>query len=316
MLILNIYINQMLKIFYTITSNNNRVYIKFPTKIILMKNENALDLFSTQGQGGDTYEKYRPPYHPGLIDKLNELSKGKKTYLDIAAGTGQIFLKIFTQFSELAVANDLSNLQLSILDERLKMIETTTSVKVICCDAFELSQHIPDQKYDIITIAAAFHWFDQDKLLKYIRDELLNPDGEVFIISYSFDDLFLKTKDDTVGMNVTPFYHKYKKEIASGFDHADKIVQVLDSYKNYDFKKFFENVEYQEWKTVLNLTVEEYVGFLKTWSMYPNYIKNNKDKPGFKDPTVTFVEDLIKEAGTEEFMIDMPATYYYYVLSK
>jgi ubiquinone/menaquinone biosynthesis C-methylase UbiE len=280
-----------------------------------MKNEKALDLFSNQGQGGDTYEKYRPPYHQSLIDNITDYSKGKKTYLDIAAGTGQVFLKIFTQFSELAVANDLSNFQLSILESKLKMNQTTIHIKVICCDTFELNQHIPDQKYDIITIGAAFHWFDQDKLLTFIKDELLTPDGKVFIMSYFSNDLFVKTKSGEV-KNVIAFYNKYLKEITSGFDFKDRVSEVLNAYKSYDFRKFFENVEYLEWETVWTLSIDEYLGYVKTSSFYPAYIKNNKDKPDFKDPTELLLEDLIKEARAEEFVVKVPTTYFQYVLAK
>jgi ubiquinone/menaquinone biosynthesis C-methylase UbiE len=279
-----------------------------------MENKNnPLDLFSNKGQGGDSYNKYRPPYHQGLINRLIDLSKDKKTYLDIAAGTGQIFLKLFNLF-ELAVANDISSLQLNALETNLKSIPNTTITKVICCDALDLGEYIPNQKFDIITIAAAFHWFDQDKLLTYIKTCLLNTDGKVFIIGYTCPDIYYKSKDGSLYEKITDYLNNYKKEVTSN-SPKDIVDKNLEDIKKYDYSKFFENVEYEEWETVVTFTVEEYIGFLKTWSVYPIYINNNRDKCDFKDPTEIFVEELEGKFGKGECSIDMPITYFHYILT-
>jgi hypothetical protein len=282
-----------------------------------MKSEQALDLFSNEGQGGDTYSRYRPPYHQHLIDKLTELSKGKQAYLDIAAGTGQVFLRIFENFSELAVANDLSTMQLSTLEEGLKCKSTNTPVKIICCDAFELKSHLPEgQKFDLITIAAAFHWFDEDKLLQYLKDELLKDDGVVVIAGYHFGDVSYKTDDEETNKKAAEIQKKYKDEVRNNYVHKDRIEKAIDMHKSYDFGKFFKNVKFEEWPWNWTVGIEDYKMFLKTLSHYPIYVKENKDKPDYKDPVDRLHEEMAKDIGIKEFEIDFKLTYYYYTLKK
>jgi len=38
------------------------------------------------------------------------------------------------------------------------------------------------QKFDVITIANAIHWFDYEKLLKFLKENLLEENGSICII--------------------------------------------------------------------------------------------------------------------------------------
>ena len=47
----------------------------------------------------------------------------------------------------------------------------------------DLGSPTQDQRFDLITIAQALHWFEFDKLLK-LTQGLLTPDGKLFVLGY------------------------------------------------------------------------------------------------------------------------------------
>jgi hypothetical protein len=269
------------------------------------------DLFSFKNQGGDAYSKYRPEYPEHIYDKLITLCKGKQNYLDIAAGTGQFFLRLYTHFSGLTVANDLSTVQLQTLQDNIK---DTTNVKVVCCDALEIKTHIPAQKYDIITIGEAFHWFDSDKLLSYIKSELLNEGGLLIIIGYFYMGVKYLTQNEEINEKGLKHSAQFRETIQEGCTYLDRIQFLLKSYKDFDFFKYFPTVEFQEWieSRPVNRTAHE--GYLKTWSFYPIYINNNKEKPDFKDPLDILNESIVKDLDTEDYIINILQKFFYYIL--
>jgi ubiquinone/menaquinone biosynthesis C-methylase UbiE len=55
------------------------------------------DLFGYQTQGIN-YDIYRPKYPTSMLNKLITQLKGKKRYLDVATGTGQILFQIYHNF--------------------------------------------------------------------------------------------------------------------------------------------------------------------------------------------------------------------------
>jgi 16S rRNA G966 N2-methylase RsmD len=280
-----------------------------------MNNQNTLDLFSNKGQGGDAYDKYRPPYPQHMIDKLLEFSDGKKTYLDIATGTGQIFLRIYDRFPNLAVANDLSSLQLSILEENINnQPNISTPTKVLCCDALDIKKHIPDQKYDFITIAAAFHWFDQDKLMEYIKAELLSENGVLVVLGYVFGDYHYKTEDKEFNLTANDRFLDYLEIVLANYPYRGRVDMAMDRLRSYDFKKYFSNVVHEEWTMSRAVIVEDFKGRVKTWSVYPYYVKENEGKSGYCDPVDLLVGKMASDLGTEDFSVDEVPTYYYYMM--
>jgi SAM-dependent methyltransferase len=269
------------------------------------------DLFSYKDQGGEMYSKFRPEYPECLYEKLISLCKGKQNYLDIAAGTGQLFLRLAEHFTGVKVANDLSSVQLQALQDSLK---DTTDVKVVCCDALEIKNHLPDQKYDIITIGEAFHWFDSDRMINYIKSELLNEGGIVILIGYFY--MGIKYTTDNEEFNERGLQHsiKYIDTIQQGCTYIERTKFLMDLYKSFDFGKHFSSTQFSEWVESRKINRQGHEGYLRTWSFFPIYIEKNKDRSDFKDPLIILHESIVADLGTDDYAVDILQKFFYYIL--
>jgi len=253
---------------------------------------NSIDLFSTSGSG-DNYHTYRPKYPNKIINKISELNiKSKQNYLDIASGTGQLFFDIFKQYSNLTCANDLSEIQLNSLisqHEKSKEKDDKRQYLFIACDALELNEKMKERqfenvKYDLITIAEAFHWLNEENLLNYIKNNLLKSDGVLFITSYYYLNMSYVSDNEEFNKKGNE-QSKYLTDLIYQYRH-EKLKSSLDTeYINVKFKNYYTNIEKDsfEHEEVMNLSI--LVNYLSTWSFYHTYLNENKEGP---DPLQEF----------------------------
>jgi 2-polyprenyl-3-methyl-5-hydroxy-6-metoxy-1,4-benzoquinol methylase len=269
------------------------------------------NLFSAKESGGDAYSKYRPEYPKFLFNKLESICKDKESYLDIASGTGQLFLKLHTQFSGLKVANDLSSVQLQTLHGNLGT--ETSNIKILCCDAMDIKNQLPSQKFDVITIGEAFHWLESEEILTCIKNDLLKENGVLIIVGYYYAGITYQTDNKELNNWGLIRSKQYRDTIMEGCTYLDRIMFLFDMYK-YDYERFFQKVEFQKWDEIRARNRQAHEGYLRSWSFYPIYIENNKDKPGFKDPVQVFHENIANDIGTEDYLINIHQKFFYYIL--
>ncbi len=125
------------------------------------------------------YARYREPYDPVFVELLrNELGlNGTGRLLDLGCGTGNILVPLASSFDE-AVGVDPDAAMLS--ETRRVAEETTLDVRLVQARGEALP--FADESFDLITMAAAFHWMDRAAVLDSLY-ELLLPDGAVAHIS-------------------------------------------------------------------------------------------------------------------------------------
>lgn len=56
------------------------------------------DLFGFENQGKN-YDVFRPKYPKKFIERALSLAKGRKKFLDLGVGTGQILFSLFSNFN-------------------------------------------------------------------------------------------------------------------------------------------------------------------------------------------------------------------------
>lgn len=138
------------------------------------------DNFSTQAA---EYAIYRPTYPQELYDYLFSLVKGKSAAWDCATGNGQV-ARILAQEFEHVYATDISEKQLS---QALKLPNITYQV-----ESSDQTQ-VPDQSFNLITVAQAIHWFNFDAFYSEVK-RTLKPDGILAVIGYGL--MFIDQKVD------------------------------------------------------------------------------------------------------------------------
>ena len=117
------------------------------------------------------YSLYRPSYPDSSVDWLRKYCSGDHV-VDIGAGTG-IFTKVLTRcFKNVCAVEPNADMRESF---------QTFLPDIPCFDASGEATGLEKDSLDLITVAQAFHWLDEEKF-KQEAVRILHPEGKVAII--------------------------------------------------------------------------------------------------------------------------------------
>lgn len=122
----------------------------------------------------ELYERVRPSYPLEAVDAVVErlgIGPGSRV-LDLAAGTGK--------FTRLLVDRGADVIALEpVAEMRIELRATVRGAEVLAGTAESIP--LADGSIDAVTVAQAFHWFDQPRALAEIR-RVLRPSGGLAIV--------------------------------------------------------------------------------------------------------------------------------------
>jgi SAM-dependent methyltransferase len=124
---------------------------------------------------GADYDRYRPGFPPAAADVV--MPHSVRTALDLGAGTGK-FTELLGGRAEHVVAVEPSEPMLEILRSKLPGVEAHLGS----------AERIPmeSEVADVVTVAQAFHWFDEEAACAEIA-RVLTPGGTLGLIWNRFD---------------------------------------------------------------------------------------------------------------------------------
>ncbi|HEX6762224.1 MAG TPA: class I SAM-dependent methyltransferase [Gaiellaceae bacterium] len=127
----------------------------------------------------EVYERARPSYPAEAVEWLTrrvDLRAGR-TVVDVGAGTGKL--------TRLLVPTGARVVAVEPLPAMLgKLVEAAPGAEAMLGTAEEIP--LEDASADVITVAQAMHWFDQERALPEFR-RVLRPDGAVALVWNSRD---------------------------------------------------------------------------------------------------------------------------------
>jgi len=136
------------------------------------------------GKYAQEYDEHRPLYPKRVFEEILSFSERKENLqvIDVATGTGRAALAL-SEYSNVrrVVATDID----------LGMIETAKKNGTDVATSFRVSkaESLSDilsskekNQFDIATVFQAFHWFDAEKVLKELRDNVLR-DGAILAVA-------------------------------------------------------------------------------------------------------------------------------------
>jgi ubiquinone/menaquinone biosynthesis C-methylase UbiE len=178
------------------------------------------------------------------------------TAWDCATGNGQVAQVLAKHFKQVE-ATDISQQQL----------EQAAQIKNIRYTAQSAEQtSFPNNHFDLITVGQALHWFDLNKFYKEVN-RVAKKDGLLAVWGYAICK---------VNPNVDEhFDHFYKHIVGPYWDSARKMVE--DEYLNVRVP--FEQIETPKFSIQVEWTLEEFAGYLTTWSATQKFIKANNYNP-------------------------------------
>lgn len=223
------------------------------------------------------YATFRPTYPEDLYAFIFKHVKKFDTAWDCATGNGQVAQVLARHFKQVE-ATDLSQQQL----------DSAIQINNIHYSAQRAEKtNFPEKHFDLITVGQALHWFDVDRF--YIEAKRVGKrDAMLAVWGYAICK---------VNSNVDEhFDHFYNGVVGPYWDSARKMVE--EEYANVPFP--FEQVETPKFSIVVEWTLEEFAGYLTTWSATQKFMKDKNYNP------VPEVVKLIQPHWNEKEKVSFP----------
>lgn len=222
-------------------------------------------------QDSKQYAQFRPHYPKELFDHLLSLVKEKATAWDCGTGNGQVAGVLADYFREV-YATDISQQQ---INEAVKRPNIYYSVQPAEQTSFN------EKQFDLITIAQAIHWFRFTEFYAEAK-RTLKPGGIIAVIGYGP----IQTIEPLQGI-IDRFY---KNIVGPYWDAERRYIDEL--YQTIPFP--FEEIKVPVFTMSYQWTLEQLIGYLKTWSAVKHYTKQHQTDP------VSFIQ--------KELAVAWPAT--------
>lgn len=206
------------------------------------------------------YSKYRPTYPQALFDFLMTLVSKREAAFDAGCGNGQCTVDLASRFS-MVYASDLSREQVDLAVQR-------ANIKYFVAAAHD--PILPPESVDLISAATAIHWFNFEKFFKEC-ERILRPNGILAAWSYDWHQ--------TADPKINEIFDYFGKIIlADSWSPQPK--HIWNGYRDIPFPffplatpNFFSDVEWN---------LQEFLGYLSSWSGTQNYIRAKGVDPRFQ----------------------------------
>lgn len=211
------------------------------------------------------YASHRPTYPRELFLCLNSLCTKHNFAWDAATGNGQAAV-VCAEFFQAIEATDISveQIQQGIYHPRVRYTVSPAEETLF-----------PEAYFDLITVAQAFHWFDQTKFFKEANRVLVNG-GVLAIFGYAFfqiDPLIDQIIYDRLLQHIDPFWSEGNRLLMAGYRDVA-----------FPFEEIFLDTEYS---MRLDWSLANLMDYLRTWSAVKRFSKEFG-----RDPVLDLLESL------------------------
>lgn len=230
------------------------------------------DLFSVQAKD---YAKYRPTYPPELFQYLSSLSPSHNLVWDVGTGNGQAAVELAKLFTQV-YATDPSEKQIT---EAIEVKNIT--YKIESAESPTLETH----SANLITVAQAFHWFKHQQFAE-VCNKVAAPGCHLAVWTYavstvtpSVDHALQKLYQGLLG----PYWEKERQLVEEGYR---------------SIKMPFTEVTTPKFELTAEWSLEQFLGYLKTWSALQTYLKKNDSSAineAFKEISKAWGTDQIRK---------------------
>jgi ubiquinone/menaquinone biosynthesis C-methylase UbiE len=226
-----------------------------------------IDNFSKQAE---SYLKFRPSYPLELFEFLNSQTCKHQLAWDCGTGNGQSAISL-TDYYNTVYATDPSKQQIENAIIHKKIIYKVETAE---------KTNLEDRSVDLITVAQAVHWFDFDKFYAEVK-RVLKENGVIAVWTYG-----LPIIDNQIDKIIRDFHDN----IVGEFWQAEN--KLIDNeYSTIPFP--FEAIVAPKFSIQKELSFNEIIGLLKTWSATQKYIDKYQ-----KDP-IKLIENELRQLWTE-----------------
>lgn len=203
------------------------------------------------------YARYRPRYPSSLFDYLASIVSEHDLAWDCATGNGQAAVALAKHFKQV-IATDASTEQITNAEP-----DSRVQYKIAAAETSGLDA----DSTDLITVAQALHWLDLPSFYKEAH-RVLKPTGILAVWAYGkmkFDIPEIRSVlghfyYDTIG----PYWPPERNHVEEG-------------YLTLEFP--FDEIETPVFTIEAAMTLEELIGYIRTWSATQCYQKEQGKDP-------------------------------------
>ena len=205
-----------------------------------------------------SYNIYRPEYPEQLFNFISNQCEETEFAWDCATGSGQAARGLSNYFNRI-LATDISEAQL---------LQASAPKNVLFKIADAYNSGLMDSSVDLITVAQALHWFNFEKFYIEVK-RILKPNGLIAVWSYGLLN---------VDPQINSILYNYHDNIIGKFWPKER-KHVVNGYKTLPFP--FKMVDVPNFSIELDWTLEQFLGYLRTWSGTKRYCDELKKDPIF-----------------------------------
>ena len=227
-----------------------------------------MDNFSSQAE---TYARYRPSYPDEMYEFIFQHVRERKTAWDCATGSGQVAQKLSLYFAKV-YATDISK-------EQMKHAPQKSNIEYLQAPAENSA--LPDNAFDLITVAQAIHWFDFEGFYREVK-RTAKPGALLSVIGYGMIRM-----DE----HINPLLDRFYDEMFGTY-FSENRGYINESYQGIPFP--FEEIPAPAFQISYRWSIEELEGYLNSWSAVQKF----KEKDGY-NPVDDFVPKLQSKVGWE-----------------
>jgi SAM-dependent methyltransferase len=214
---------------------------------------NFKDHFSKQA---DDYAKYRPLYPPALFAYLASQVSGHALAWDCGTGSGQAALGLAAYFGRV-IATDAAEAQIRNATPHEKIL-----YKVAPAERTDISAG----SVDLITVAQALHWVDLGHFYAETR-RVLKPAGVLAVWCYGLNE---------IESGIDEIVWRYYRDVVGPYWPPERRL-IDERYRTVPFP-------FAEWTPPAfhmeaDWTLDEYLGYLGTWSATQRYRQQQGTDP-------------------------------------
>ena len=197
----------------------------------------------------EQYAKHRPQYPDELFLFLSKISEYHDRAWDCATGNGQAAISCAKFFSHVE-ATDISV-------EQIQHCITHHKINYSVSPA----EHTPfkNQSFDLVMVALAIHWFDQEKFFQEV-ERVLKPKGILAVWGYGRLEIEHEI-DETITKNllepIDRFWASGNRQVRNGYRDLVLPFDEINIPKNFSMKV--------EWN------LQQLLEYFRTWSAVKRY---------------------------------------------
>ncbi|KAI8562415.1 hypothetical protein RHMOL_Rhmol03G0035700 [Rhododendron molle] len=257
------------------------------------------DLFHRQAKN---YAESRPSYPEELFEFIASKTPNHDLVWDAGTGSGQA-AKSLAKLYKNVVGTDTSQEQLDYAP-KLPNVRYQCTPPIIPISELE-SSVAPSGTVDLVTIAAALHWFDLPSFYQQVKQVLKKPHGVIAAWTYTIPEA--NDNYPLANEKFDALFRQFYADSQPYWDPARKLTD--DKYRGIDFP--FEPVGDGanhtgpfEFTTDWVMDLESFLTFIRSWSAYQT--AKEKGVELLRDDVVESFKRAWSEDGVDQRVVKTP----------